>query len=127
MSFHKSGTMTQYLEKNQKLNETQTKCVCIQLLLAIDLFSKLNIIHRDLKLDNILLDSYDLDIRVADFGLSILAKDTKSAVPCGTPGYIAPEIFKDQPYTHKVDVFSVGCIAYKLLTCESLFEGNDPD
>jgi serine/threonine protein kinase len=70
-----------------------------------------------------LLDNLDLDIRVADFGFSVQVKDLADIVPCGTPGYVAPEIFQGEDYTYKVDIFSVGCIAYKLLTGHVLFKG----
>jgi serine/threonine protein kinase len=72
-----------------------------------------------------LLDTKDLDIRIADFGYSVQIKDLASIVPCGTPGYVAPEIFQGGEYTYKVDIFSVGCIAYKLLTGNALFNENN--
>jgi serine/threonine protein kinase len=74
-----------------------------------------------------LLDNKELDIRIADFGFSVQLKDLADIVPCGTPGYVAPEIFQGGKYTYKVDIFSVGCIAYKLLTGNVLFEGSDLD
>ena len=43
---------------------------------------------------------------------------------CGSPGYVAPEVFKGQWYSYKVDVFSLGSVFYQLLTGEYLFDGN---
>ena len=74
------------------------------------------IIHRDIKPENILLDKND-NIKIVDFGLAT-SVDVKQFIfqKCGTPGYIAPEIFRYDPKipkTHssdKCDVFAVGCI-----------------
>ena len=79
------------------------------------------IMHRDIKLENIILTSKqdDYDLKLVDFGLSCYVK-TKVAIHkrCGTPGFCAPEVlnYKDEHclYSEKCDVFSVGCIFYQL-------------
>ena len=67
-----------------------------QLLLAVNFIHKKGIVHRDLKLDNILLNSStqgNFDVRIADFGLaSTLKENSKLQLRCGTPTYIGPEI-----------------------------------
>lgn len=78
-----------------------------------------NIVHRDLKPENILYQSPDPDakIKVADFGLArvVSGKDLMKTA-CGTPGYVAPEILKNQGYdSGAVDVWSAGVILYILL------------
>lgn len=63
-------------------------------------------------------------LKIIDFGLSIPTSFPQRLL-CGTPGYIAPEMFIDKyPYTSKVDIFSMGCIFYRLLTRKPLFTGN---
>ena len=85
------------------------------------------IIHRDLKLENIILkgpNSYK-DLRIIDFGLSYIKGEKKMLFEiCGTPGYIAPEIInlkKKRMYDEKCDIYSLGIILYMLLTGESVF------
>ncbi len=73
------------------------------------------IIHRDLKLENLLLPNpHNLDILIADFGLATSFNSKGMFKKCGTPGYIAPEILNLGVYNEKVDIFSAGVIAYIL-------------
>ncbi|CAD8168581.1 unnamed protein product [Paramecium octaurelia] len=102
-----------------------------QLLEGVRILHENNIIHRDLKPDNIMFreqDQYDTLI-IVDFGLSTFTEVSKYQFPkCGTPGYVAPEVLnlidRDQKYDKVCDVFSCGCIFYKLLFGHSLFYGN---
>lgn len=95
----------------------------------MDFFQRKKIVHRDIKLENILISSIEdrseYDIRIADFGLAIFTpEDEKVSGKCGSPGYVAPEVFKTQFYSYKVDVFSLGSVFYQLLTGQYLFDGN---
>ena len=96
------------------------------MLLALHFFHTKRIIHRDIKLENILINQIEeesFDIRVADFGLAVFATDNDSNLSrCGTPGYVAPEILRNLPYDNKVDIFSLGCVFYNLLTGKYLFK-----
>jgi calcium/calmodulin-dependent protein kinase I len=76
------------------------------------------IVHRDLKPENILMSSKadDADIKVADFGFAKRINELSSREsPCGTPGYVAPEIIRGDPYGSEVDIWSMGVICYVLL------------
>ncbi len=77
-----------------------------------------NIIHRDIKPDNILImDKQDLKICISDLGMACLTDDKKEiALKCGTPGYVAPEVLLGTPFTTKSDIFSIGSFFFNLLT-----------
>ena len=88
------------------------------------------VVHRDLKLENVLLSSKDIKkciVKVADFGLSDFWRNNKEVLKnrCGTPGYMAPEIFSSKGYTDKVDIFSAGIILYTMLNGSPPFKGKD--
>jgi serine/threonine protein kinase len=77
------------------------------------------IAHRDLKPENMLMTSKDKDaeVKITDFGLSKIFDEQSSLMktPCGTPGYIAPEVLHMRGYNHQCDVWSFGVIVYILL------------
>ena len=85
----------------------------------------MNIIHRDIKPDNILMASKDecnFEIKLADFGLAIQLQPGESCShKCGTPTFIAPEALKNKGYTTKFDIFSSGSLMYNIVTGEYLF------
>ncbi|XP_013885976.1 calcium/calmodulin-dependent protein kinase type 1 isoform X2 [Austrofundulus limnaeus] len=89
-----------------------------QILDAVKYLHDLGIVHRDLKPENLLYDSIDEDskIMISDFGLSkIEGSGSVMSTACGTPGYVAPEVLAQKPYSKAVDCWSIGVIAYILL------------
>jgi serine/threonine protein kinase len=88
-----------------------------------------NIIHRDLKPENILLEFKEknkLDIKISDFGFScFFDPQTGLDTVLGSPLYMAPEIIKGQLYNEKVDIWSIGVIAFMLLIGKNPFPGRN--
>ncbi|KAK8883548.1 RAC-gamma serine/threonine-protein kinase [Tritrichomonas musculus] len=83
------------------------------MVLGIGYFHSKGYIYRDLKPDNILINE-DGHIKIADFGL--VTNEKKSDTYCGTPDYMAPEIFQNNEYTKAVDWWALGCFIFEMLT-----------
>ena len=116
------------LRIRKRYTEPEARYYLIQLIGACEYMHSRSVIHRDLKLGNLLLDA-DMNLHVADFGLAALVRfpgERKKTV-CGTPNYIAPEILFDQDNGHsfEVDVWSIGVILYTLLVGKPPFQTKD--
>lgn len=79
--------------------------------------------HRDIKLDNIMFQEPNniKSLKLIDFGLSSFVKDDNSKIRCGTPGYIAPEIFLKNTYNELCDIYSLGAVVHILATGKRIF------
>ena len=93
-----------------------------QLCSSIEYLQKNKIIHRDLKPANVFLTK-ELEIKIGDFGLAKNLERTSNMAltHCGTPLYMAVEVLNGQPYNHKADVWSLGCILYEICTLKMAF------
>lgn len=88
------------------------------MLSTLEYIHRAGVVHRDLKPENLLLcsEENDHDIKFADFGFAKHVKDLQpKEVACGTPGYVAPEVLRSDPYGTEVDIWSMGVICYVLL------------
>ncbi|RXN10367.1 serine threonine- kinase N2-like isoform X1 [Labeo rohita] len=85
-------------------------------------------VDRDLKLDNLLMDS-DGFVRIADFGLCKegMGHGDRTSTFCGTPEFLAPEVLTDSTYTRAVDWWGLGVLIYEMLVGESPFPGDDEE
>jgi len=90
----------------------ECKAIMRQLLSAVSYMHSEQICHRDVKLDNMIVDSVGR-LKLIDFGFATPFKD-KLKNQCGTPSYMAPEQTLDQPYTQKVDVWACGVVMYAI-------------
>ncbi|XP_063361282.1 serine/threonine-protein kinase Nek8-like [Cydia amplana] len=95
-----------------------------QILLGVNYIHSLNVIHRDLKAENILLTGkHGILVKIGDFGISkMLASAKKTSTVIGTPYYLAPELCEGKPYDTKSDVWALGCLLYEMCTHKRPFE-----
>lgn len=108
--------------QNGYFSEGEARYYFQQLIEAITFLHSNNIYHRDLKLENLLVDSNG-NLRITDFGLSIISNNDMST-HCGTPYYVAPELFLNQYYRGApADIWSCGIVLYTMLCGEFPFSG----
>ena len=120
MEYCQGSSLLSYLEsKHFNLSEAECKTILYNILTAISKMHSLGIIHRDIKIENILLRRpFDISsgIRVTDFGFSTpLGPSETKHEPYGTITYAAPEVLLGHPYNSKVDIWSLGVLAFLLL------------
>lgn len=106
--------LSQYID-NYEINEKFIYNTIFQLINALHYLHKNKITHRDIKLNNIIYQTHNKQIKIIDFGLAYYGLPCKGMV--GTSGYLAPEIINNpDSYGHKSDIWSAGCILYYLVT-----------
>ncbi|CAN3355498.1 serine/threonine-protein kinase Ypk1p [Diutina catenulata] len=117
LSFINGGELYFHLQREGRFSMDRSRFYIAELLTALETLHQMNVIYRDLKLENILLD-YQGHIALCDFGLCKLnMKDNdKTNTFCGTPEYLAPELLLNQGYTRSVDWWTLGTLLYEMLT-----------
>ncbi|CAK63624.1 unnamed protein product (macronuclear) [Paramecium tetraurelia] len=110
------------VERDKALEIEEIKYIMKRLLKGVKHLHKLGVIHRDLKLDNIVLENQNdiKSIKIIDFGLAVEI-GYQTQVRCGTPGYMAPEILNQEDYDELVDIYSLGSIFHSLLSGQKLY------
>lgn len=120
------GELFDYLTEKGRLSEQETRRIFGQLCLAVNYLHEKGIVHRDLKLENVLLDER-CRVKLGDFGFTReFDRGTYLETYCGTTGYAAPEMLEGKKYLGpEVDVWSLGVILYCLLTGGLPFDDDD--
>ncbi|XP_037915898.1 serine/threonine-protein kinase SIK2-like isoform X2 [Hermetia illucens] len=119
------GEIFDFIAKYGRMPERDARFKFWQILSAVEYCHNRGIVHRDLKAENLLLDS-NMNIKIADFGFSNMYKRGELlATWCGSPPYAAPEVFEGKKYTGpEIDVWSLGVVLY-VLVCGALpFDGS---
>ncbi|KAJ8324495.1 hypothetical protein QVD99_002515 [Batrachochytrium dendrobatidis] len=119
MEFCKNGELFAYIHKRPHfvLSEPEARGILMQLVRGLQYMHSNNILHRDLKLSNLLL-THTFDLKLADFGLATRLdnRDGEQKTMCGTPNYISPEIVSRHSYGLETDLWSFGCMIVTILT-----------
>jgi serine/threonine protein kinase len=123
------GSLLGYFkQKKYKVSEKRVKDIAHQIATALFYLKSFGIAHRDMKPDNIMMatNEDDSEIKLIDFGLSkIIGPKERSKDPFGTIPYAAPEIILRKPYSHSVDVWSLGVTLFFLLSGFHPFDSHD--
>ena len=121
MEYINGGNLFSFLKKHRKVSEKTAKLLYRQIILGIKYMHEQGIVHRDIKLENILIDLNN-NIKICDFGIGRVLSSPEQPLfdQCGTPMYIAPEILlcsKEKGYKgFPVDIWSSGIVLYILLS-----------
>merc|ERR1712196_603929 len=129
------GTLYEYLHKRRANGSTEAadaprpevQRIALETAEGFTYLHYMSIVHRDIKSQNVLLTSFTRGVKICDFGLARRKSDlcTGRMQWAGTPSYMAPELFRKQTYTEKVDVFAFGALLYELFLREVPFDGLD--
>ena len=126
MELAEHGNLSQWLKRHRAkpVPEKTVWRFFIQLVAGMHHIHERNIVHRDLKALNIMLDKSD-NIKIGDLGVAkVLTTHLRAAhTGVGTPYYLSPEVAQRRPYNAKSDVWALGCILYECCTRRHPFTG----
>ncbi|KAK0427605.1 hypothetical protein QR680_010319 [Steinernema hermaphroditum] len=127
MHYAEGGTLERLIhEQKQPFQENRVMYYFTQIVMALDFMHSKQILHRDLKTQNILLNRRQTMVMLSDFGISKqLTMRSVASTVVGTPNYLSPEICEGRPYNQKSDIWSLGCVLFELVELRRAFEGEN--
>jgi len=126
MEYAGGGDLLQYVKKRKRLDEETARAIFKQIVYGLGHCHCRSVLHRDVKLDNILMDG-EGGIKLCDFGVSRLVKKNQIIKEqCGTPAYLCPEIIQDEGYEgFYADTWSLGVLLYAMVQGTVPFKANN--
>ncbi|KAF2734566.1 serine/threonine-protein kinase-like protein [Polyplosphaeria fusca] len=125
LEFAGKGELYKHLRREQRFPEWKAAQYIAQMAAALKYLHKKHVMHRDIKPENILVGIHG-EIKISDFGWSVHAPNNRRNTMCGTLDYLPPEMLrgggKDNFYSEKVDLWSLGVLTYEFLVGEAPFE-----
>lgn len=113
MEYCSGGTLYSFIKQKKRLSEKTIAFILKGITEALIELHRSNYVHRDMKPENVMFDSKEsMGVKIVDFGFAEVINEKELVSKSGTPGFLAPEIFRGRPYTSKGDVFSVGAMLF---------------
>ena len=127
MEYSSGGDLMMHIHSDV-FTETRACFYAACVVLGLQFLHQKNIVYRDLKLDNLLLDNEGY-LKIADFGLckENMGFGDRTSTFCGTPEFLAPEVLTETSYTRAVDWWGLGVLIFEMLVGESPFPGDDEE
>ena len=118
------GDLRYHYNSNHIFSETEIRFFISCLILSLEYIHENNIIHRDVKPENLVCDEKGY-VRLTDFGIAKVKKDENNSETSGTPGYMAPEVLLGQNHSFPVDFYAIGIIGYEFLMGKRPYVGKN--